>query len=288
MEVLTAAADWRSALDDARRAGSTVGLVPTMGALHDGHASLTRTARETCDLVTTTIFVNPLQFGDAADLDAYPSTLEADAALLDSVGCDLVFAPSVAEVYPRYPSPSLTTVHVEGAALGFEGEGRLGHFDGVATVLSLLFNLAGPCRAFFGEKDFQQLSVVRQLVRDLAFHIEVIGCPTVREPDGLAMSSRNVRLSPEARQKAGVLYQALLAGAEAASTAGVAGAEAAMAAAVAQEPAASLCYAAVVDPATMASPVEPRDGDEVRLLIAAEVDGVRLLDNLGATLGGAA
>lgn len=285
MRVVADRAGWRAELEEARRQGSRVGLVPTMGALHPGHASLVSAARRRCDLVTTTIFVNPLQFGDAADLDAYPKVLDADLELLEPLGCDLVFAPSVAEMYPRHPAPARTTVHVEGAAVGFEGAGRPGHFDGVATVLALLFNLAGPCTAFFGEKDFQQLSVVRQMVEDLDLPVEVVGCPTVREEDGLAMSSRNVRLGPEGRVSARALSAALAAGIEALGSGSVTAAEAAMAAVLEAEAGVEPIYAAVVDPATMATPESAAAGDELRLLVAASVDGVRLLDNLPGRLG---
>ncbi len=285
MEVITTAAGWRSVLDEARRAGRRVGFVPTMGALHAGHASLVDAARADCDLVTTSVFVNPLQFGDVADLDAYPRTLEADAALLEAHGCDVLFAPDVLEMYPRHPAPSCTSVHVTGASEGFEGADRPGHFDGMATVVTLLFNLAGPCAAYFGEKDFQQLCVVRQMVLDLGQPVEVVGCPTMREPDGLAMSSRNVRLTPAGRSVAPVLHAALLAGAASAE----AGADgpgmcAAMEATIRTEPSASLSYAAAVDPETLAPVAQLAPGEQVRLLIAASIDGVRLIDNLAATV----
>ena len=286
MEIISSAAAWRAALDAARGAGSRVGLVPTMGALHAGHASLVDAARADCGLVTASVFVNPLQFGDAADLAAYPRDLEADAELLSAHGCDVLFAPSVAEMYPRHPAPSLTTVHVVGAAEGFEGSDRPGHFDGMATVVTLLFNLAGPCRAYFGEKDFQQLAVVRQMVLDLGQPVEVVGCPTARAADGLALSSRNARLSPAGRAAAPVLHAALMAGA-ASAAAGADGTtiEAAMAAQVATEPRAVLFYAAAVDPASLTPVHRTAPGVDLRLLVAVEIDGVRLIDNLAATCG---
>ena len=285
MDIISAAAGWRSVLDAARRDGRRVGFVPTMGALHAGHASLVDAARAECDLVTTSVFVNPLQFGEEADLAAYPRTLDADAALLEAHGCDVLFSPDVVEMYPRYPEPSRTTLHVTGAAEGYEGADRPGHFDGMATVVTLLFNLAGPCRAYFGEKDFQQLAVVRQMVIDLGQPVVVVGCPTAREPDGLAMSSRNVRLSPAGRSAAPVLHAALEAGA-AAAEAGADGPEmeAAMVAALESEPAASLFYAAAVAPDTLLPAVDLAPGDSVRLLIAASIDGVRLIDNRAVTV----
>ena len=248
-----------------------------MGALHEGHASLVDAARDADDLVTASIFVNPLQFGDAGDLAAYPRTFDADADVLATHGCDLLFAPSVEEVYPRYPEPSPTMIHVEGAALGFEGADRPGHFDGMATVVTLLFNLVGPCRAYFGEKDFQQLAVVRQMVTDLAH-------PTMRDADGLAMSSRNVRLTPAGRRAAPVLHAALRAGAAVAADGGDGRSiEAAMVATIEAEPRASLFYAAAVDPATLAPVGTPAPGAQLRLVIAAGIDGVRLIDNVAAS-----
>jgi pantoate--beta-alanine ligase len=257
-----------------------------MGALHEGHGSLVAAARERCASVATTIFVNPLQFGQARDLETYPKTLDADLELLEAAGCDLVFAPSVTEIYPTFPVLPSTTVSVRGPALGFEGADRVGHFDGVATVVTLLFNLTGPCSAFFGEKDFQQFAVVRQMVADLGLPVEIVGCPTIRDVDGLALSSRNRRLSPEGRAAAPVLIAALEAGrASVERGEGAAAAVAAMERVVAAEELASLFYAAVVDPSTFEVSEELAAGAAARLLIAAEIDGVRLLDNVGAIAG---
>lgn len=270
---------FRKELDQARAAGLSIGLVPTMGALHRGHVSLiARSARE-CNLTAVTVFVNPLQFGSATDLAAYPRDLEADVAVATEAGADLVFAPSAAEMWPD-GSP-LTSVAVSGVASGLEGVSRPGHFDGVATVVARLFNLAGPCRAYFGEKDFQQLTVVRRLVDDLAFPIEVVGCPTVREPDGLALSSRNVRLSAPARVAATVLYRALRA-AQVAYRSGEHDASTlrhAMAATIFDEPLVRLDYAEVADPITLV-PVVGDASSDARLLVAAEVGGTRLIDNV--------
>ena len=283
MEVLATRAAWQRALEAHRRAGSTIGFVPTMGALHAGHISLVEAARQSCDVVTSSIFVNPLQFGDASDLERYPRTLAADSALLEEAGCDLVFTPPVEEMYPTLPTPMTTSVVAAGAALGLEAEERPGHFDGVVTVLTLLFNLVGQSTAYFGEKDFQQLAVVRQLVADLSFPVEIVGCPTIREPDGLAMSSRNVRLSPAGRVAATVLSAALAVGARAIEDgAGPSAAEAAMVATIEAEPQAALSYACVVDPTTLVRLSTMANGQACRLLIAAVIDGVRLIDNRGA------
>jgi pantoate--beta-alanine ligase len=273
----------RSALDDARRAGLTVGLVPTMGALHAGHRSLIERAARECDVVVVSIFVNPTQFGDPADLAAYPRTLDADVAVVADGGGHLVFAPTVAEMYPNGAGSVLTTVAVPALAARWEGASRPGHFDGVATVVTKLLAIAGPCRAYFGEKDFQQLAVVNRAVADLSLPVVVVGCHTVREADGLALSSRNVRLSADGRRAALVLSRALRAGAAAVS-AGMtdpSAVESVMAAVVADEPSVDLDYAVLVNADDLD---RPGAGGPVarplRLLVAATVDGVRLIDNV--------
>ena len=271
-----------TALDTARAAGRTVGLVPTMGALHAGHCSLVERAAAECDLVVVTVFVNPLQFGDPDDIARYPRTLDADIELAGTAGADIVFAPPVSEMYPGFPAPVATTVSVAGLGDQWEGASRPGHFDGVTTVVSKLFAMAGRCRAYFGEKDFQQLAVVRRMVRDLSLQVEVVGCRTVRDDDGLALSSRNVRLSPEQRRAALALSRALRAGA-ARVTDGEANPteiETAMADTVAAEPAVELDYAVVVRSDDLSQPSSIRPDGSIRLLIAATVGGVRLIDNL--------
>lgn len=278
MRTVTTIAEVRSATDEARRAGRSVGFVPTMGYLHDGHTALMAAARSDTDLVVASIFVNPLQFGAGEDLAAYPRDLARDTELSEAAGVDLLFTPSVEEMYPR---PLLTTVTVEEITSLFEGAARPTHFAGVATVVAKLLSIVGPCRAYFGEKDWQQLCVVRRMVDDLSLPVDVIGCPTVREDDGLARSSRNVYLGPEERAAAPVLRRALQAGAEAigAGERDPSAVEARMAEVVATEPLVELDYAAAVDAATLAR-LDPLVGD-VRLLVAARVGRPRLLDNLG-------
>lgn len=280
MEILTTRSGFRGHLDAVRTDGRTVGLVPTMGALHDGHLSLARAAAADCDVVALTIFVNPLQFGVGEDLDAYPRPLERDLDLAASVGVDVVFTPSVDEMYP---GPQLTSVHVEGLTSTMEGATRPTHFDGVTTVVTKLFNLTGPCRAYFGEKDFQQLAVVRRMVADLDQPVTVVGCPIVRESDGLAMSSRNVYLSPAQRAAAAVVNRTLREGAAliGAGERDRATIEAHMAAVVAAEPLADLDYAVVVDPVTLLAPERLEPGSEVRLCTVVRFGATRLLDNLG-------
>ncbi len=267
-----------AACEDARARDRTVGLVPTMGALHDGHASLVRRAREERDVVVVSVFVNPLQFGEPADLAAYERDEARDLATLEVLGADLVFAPSVEEMYPD-GDPE---VAIDPGPLGdrLEGASRPGHFRGVATVVAKLFHAVGPSVAYFGEKDAQQLALVRRMARDLSFPVEVVGCPTIREPDGLAMSSRNARLSAAQREAAGCLFLAL---SEAAALARAGEREAAvLVAAMAREVGATaearLDYAAVVDEATFEE-VRRIDGP-ARALVAARFGDVRLIDNL--------
>ena len=205
------------ATDDGDAEPVTVGLIPTMGALHGGHAALVRRARAENDVVAVSIFVNPLQFGDPADLEHYPRTLDADLDLLAAAGADVVFAPDVQEMYPGYPDAPIVTVSAGRMGEVLEGASRPGHFDGVLTVVLKLLHLTRPDVAVFGSKDAQQLMAVRRMVRDLCLGIEVVGVETVREPDGLALSSRNRYLTPFDREVALVLQKALTAGAAAAT-----------------------------------------------------------------------
>jgi pantoate--beta-alanine ligase len=280
MLVLSTKSEFREHLENVRALGRTVGLVPTMGALHEGHLSLLRAAAADCDVVALTIFVNPLQFGAGEDLSAYPRPLERDLELAEEAGADVVFTPSTDEMYSE---PTLSTVHVDRLTLGMEGASRPTHFDGVTTVVTKLFNIAGPSRAYFGEKDFQQLAVVRRMAADLDQPVTVIGCPIVREPDGLAMSSRNIYLSSAEREAATVISRALRAGAAmiSAGESDPAAVEAHMASIIEAEPLAELDYAVVVDPDSLLTPAELLRGTNVRLLMVAKVGSPRLLDNLG-------
>ena len=266
-----------------RAAGRTVGLVPTMGALHDGHASLVARAVAECDDVVLTVFVNPLQFAPGEDLDAYPRDLDADLAVAAAAGVASVFAPAVEEMFPAEVA---TTVRVAGLADVLDGRARPGHFDGVATVVAKLFAMVGASRAYFGEKDFQQLAVVRRMAADLSFPVAVVGCPTVRASDGLALSSRNAYLDADERAAAPVLHRALRAGASA-----VAAGERDPAAVVdlvgsivAAEPLLRLESADVVDAATLRTPAVLTG--ELRLLVAARAGRARLIDNVGVRVDG--
>ncbi|KFE35763.1 pantoate--beta-alanine ligase [Thioclava atlantica] len=205
-QVIRTAAELREKVAAWKRSGMLVGVVPTMGALHDGHLSLARAAREQSDRVIVTVFVNPMQFNNPADLEKYPRDEAHDLALLEAEGVDVLFAPGVDEVYP---DGFATTVSITGITEPLEGAFRPGHFDGVATVCSKLFGMTQAGRAFFGEKDWQQLQVVQRLVRDLNIPVRIIGCPTIREADGLAMSSRNVRLSDAHRAIAPRLHEVM-------------------------------------------------------------------------------
>jgi pantoate--beta-alanine ligase len=278
MRTVRTVAELRAALAPARRAGRTIGLAPTMGALHEGHLSLVRRARAECDLVVVSLFVNPAQFNERADLDRYPREERRDAVLAARAGADLLFAPSVEEVYP----PGFaTSVEVFGVTDRLEGASRgAAHFRGVSTVVAKLLCMALPDEAYFGQKDAQQVVVIRRLVADLNLPVRVESCPTVREPDGLAMSSRNALLSPRERARALALPAALDAARERAED-GERSAEALLDAArdamrafeVAPE------YLALVDPETL-EPVQALGAGQALLALAARVGETRLIDNL--------
>jgi pantoate--beta-alanine ligase len=261
-------------------AGERIGFVPTMGALHDGHLSLVRLARERTDRVVASVFVNPTQFGPSEDFARYPRQPEKDAALLETAGCHLLFLPDGETVYPQGHA---TFVEPGGAAEGLEGAFRPGHFRGVATVVCALFNLVQADVAVFGEKDAQQLAVVRQMVRDLHIPVEIVPGPTVREADGLAMSSRNAFLAPAERRAAAVLHRALRTAAEAIA-AGERRGDAVrqrMREVLDSEPLARVEYAEVVDAETF-RPVEILAGPLV-LPLAVRIGGTRLIDNIRLT-----
>ncbi len=275
MKSITSIDGWRAYCEDVRRAGGRVGLVATMGALHDGHASLFERARRDGTVVVATIFVNPRQFGDDHDLQSYPRTPRGDRAMARRHGVDCLVEPRLDEMWPDYPRPTATTVSVRGVADGYEGAGRPGHFDGVASVVAKLLAITGPCAAYFGEKDFQQVAVVRAMVRDLGFAATVVACPIVREPDGLALSSRNRRLSPQGRERATALSRAL---ARAASVPAPASVVRATLRATLEEAGVTVAYADVVDPARVVASSDDESGER-RALVAGIIDGVRLIDN---------
>jgi pantoate--beta-alanine ligase len=267
----------RSVIRRWRQEGKRTGFVPTMGALHEGHLSLVKLAHRHADRVVASVFVNPTQFGPNEDFSRYPRQPEKDAGMLAGAGCDLLFLP---EVETMYPPGNTIFVDLGAPSLGLEGHFRPGHFRGVATVVSVLFNLVQPDVAVFGEKDAQQLAVVRKLVRDLQFPIEIVPGPTVREADGLAMSSRNAYLSAEERKAAAVLHRALSA-AEAAIVAGERRGDEVrriLSGMLNSEPLARVEYAEVVD-AESFQPLETLRGHVV-LPLAVRVGGTRLIDNL--------
>jgi pantoate--beta-alanine ligase len=277
MRTLRTIAELRAALAEPRREGRTIGLVPTMGAFHEGHLSLMRRASEDCDLVVVSLFVNPAQFNDQRDLNAYPRDEHRDAGLAEQAGVDYLFVPPLEEIYP----PGFaTTVTVAGLTEKLEGAHRgRGHFDAVTTIVAKLLNIVAPQVAYFGRKDAQQAMVVQRMVRDLDMPVRIELCPTVREPDGLAMSSRNIRLSGHDRARAGALHRALdaIAGAIAAGERDPAAArERALAqlAADGLEP----DYLELVSPDTL-TPLQQIDSHPILALIAARVGNTRLIDN---------
>ena len=277
MREVASSAELRAATDAARASGAGVGLVPTMGALHAGHRALLARARAENAFVVASVFVNPLQFGPAEDLASYPRDRDADLAVLAAEGTDLAFLPAEGEVWPAAPEVRL---RVGALADRLEGLVRPGHLDGVATVVAKLLHLAGPSRAYFGQKDAQQLAVVRRMVEDLAFPNEIVACPTVREPDGLAVSSRNAYLSAAERQRATALYRALSAG-RAAFQAGQRDPGAVEAAArdlLEGAPGVEPDYVALVEEASF-EPAKQAEPGQV-LATAARVGRTRLIDNV--------
>ncbi|MET0919665.1 MAG: pantoate--beta-alanine ligase [Acidimicrobiia bacterium] len=277
MITVTTIAEVRASCDAARRRGARVGFVPTMGYFHEGHRSLMRAARADNDFVVVSLFVNPTQFGANEDLDAYPRDLEGDATAAESESVDVLFMPTVAEMYP---AGARTTVHVDGLTAGLCGASRPGHFDGVTTVVAKLFSIIGPCRAYFGRKDAQQLAVIRRMTTDLDLPVDVVGSPLVREPDGLAMSSRNAYLSSDERRTALVLSRALGVAADALAH-GERDAHAVRALVIAElatERGARVDYVEVVDAATL-EPIAAVEHDTL-IAVAAFVGTTRLIDNL--------
>ena len=281
MRVQPTAEQMRSACRLAKRGGKPIGFVPTMGALHEGHLSLVRAAKSQCDVVAVSIFVNPTQFGPNEDISRYPRPFERDRELLENEGVDLLFAPSVAEMYP---AGAVTYVTVEGLSDKLCGKSRPGHFRGVTTVVSKLFHIVEPDRAFFGQKDAAQAAIIRRMVRDLNLPVEIVVCPIVREPDGLAMSSRNAYLDAQQRKSALVLSRSLERTRKAfadgeRNSAKLAAAGRQM---FATEPTVRLDYFEIVDPVTL-EPIDRVDHSAL-VAVAAFVGTTRLIDNLVLTL----
>ncbi len=277
MKICKTIAEMKSEARAARRSGKRVGFVPTMGALHEGHLSLVRAARASSDLVTASIFVNPTQFGPNEDLAKYPRWLERDCEMLEKAGVDVVFAPSVEEMYP---AGVVTWVTVEELSNKLDGRSRPGHFRGVTTVVAKLFHVVEPDEAFFGQKDAAQVAVIRRMVRDLNLPVEVVVCPIVREPDGLAMSSRNAYLNPDERKRALVLHRSLMrvqelerSGERTASKLIAAGREE-----FNRDTAVRLDYFEIVNPETLDPVQDVSQGALVA--VAAYVGSTRLIDNL--------
>jgi pantoate--beta-alanine ligase len=284
MKVIETIAELRAFTDACRAEGRTVGLVPTMGYLHAGHRSLLERAVAECDVVVMSLFVNPTQFGPTEDLAAYPRDLDGDAAVARSAGVAVVFAPTVVEMYPD--GPPRTSVHVAGLTAGMCGTARPTHFDGVTTVVTKLFSITGPCRAYFGRKDFQQLAVVARMTADLDLPVTVVGCPLVREADGLAMSSRNAYLTADERAAAPSLHAALLAGAAVVGEGSrrAADIEAAVRARLAEEERLELEYVETRTAVDLV-PVTELTG-EVVVAVAARLGRARLIDNVVLTIDG--
>jgi pantoate--beta-alanine ligase len=277
MNIITSLSDMQSTAESLRRQGKRIGFVPTMGFLHEGHLSLMRASRKECDVTVVSIFVNPTQFGPREDFDRYPRDAEGDRKKCESVGVDILFMPGAKEMYPEKPAVFVT---VEGISDILEGAIRPGHFRGVATVVAKLFNIVRPRVAYFGQKDFQQCVVIRRMVKGLNMDVEISVLPTVREPDGLAMSSRNTYLNVDERRASVILSRALKAGEELIRS-GVRETEKVkqkMRAVLLQEKGIVIDYAEAADPETL-EPVEVL-GSGMVLLVAARLGKIRLIDNL--------
>ena len=276
MKICATIPESRAACRDARASRKRLGLVPTMGALHEGHLSLVRAAKAQCDAVAVSIFVNPTQFGPTEDLSKYPRQFDRDCRLLEKEGVDILFAPSVEEIYPDGP---VTWVLVEGLSEKLDGRSRPGHFRGVTTIVAKLFHIIEPDAAFFGQKDAAQLAVIRRMVQDLNFPVEIVACPIVRESDGLAMSSRNAYLNLEERGRALVLQRSLQRAQQEFQTGESTAAKLISAAkeVFAREPQVVLDYFEIVDPDTL-DPVK-RISQKTLVAVAAYVGSTRLIDN---------
>ncbi len=277
MKLIQTVKELRSELDGLRKAGKTIGLVPTMGALHAGHASLVRRAVAENDVVVVSDFVNPTQFNDKNDLLKYPRTLEADCALLEACGVAFVFAPSVEEMYPEPDTRQFSYAPLDTV---MEGKYRPGHFNGVCQVVSKLFLIVEPTRAYFGEKDFQQLAIIREMVRRYPFPIEIVGCPIVREADGLALSSRNTRLSAEQRMQAVQISQTLFASVDYSKTHSAGETRAYVESCIARAEGLRLEYFEIVDGNTLQTVNEWDESTYIVGCITVFCGDVRLIDNI--------
>ncbi len=277
MKIIDTIKDLKLLLDESRAAGKSVGLVPTMGALHAGHASLVERAVKENDVVVVSVFVNPTQFNDKNDLKNYPRTLDADCALLERIGATVAFAPSVEEMYPEEDNRQFSFAPLDTV---MEGACRPGHFNGVAQIVSKLFYAVEPDRAYFGEKDFQQLAIIREMVRQLGMGLEIVGCPIVREEDGLAMSSRNTLLSEDERERALTISSTLFASVDFAKVNTLAATKAFVEDMINDTPGLELEYYQIVDGNTLQEIGEWSDSDYVVGCIALFCGNIRLIDNI--------
>lgn len=283
MKIYKTTAELQSALQELKKSGKTIGFVPTMGALHNGHLSLVRRCINDNDISVVSIFVNPTQFNNPNDLKTYPRTFEKDTALLETVNCSIVFAPSVDQIYPE---PDTRTFDFGQLDKVMEGQYRPGHFNGVAQVVSRLFDIVKPDRAYFGEKDFQQLAIIREMVRKYSIPVQIIGCPIVREEDGMALSSRNMRLSEEERQKSVLISRTLLQSYKLAMGMDVEDLKKWVVDKINSEPILRVEYFDIVDGLTMQSIKSWSECDyPVGCITVYCNDDVRLIDNVKYTLG---
>ena len=277
MKVISTIKELKSVLDECRAAGKSIGLVPTMGALHQGHASLVERAVKENDVVVVSVFVNPTQFNDKNDLKNYPRTLEADCALLEKVGAEIAFAPTVEEMYPTEDTRQFSFAPLDTV---MEGACRPGHFNGVAQIVSKLFYAVEPDKAYFGEKDFQQLAIIREMTRQLSLKLEIVGCPIIREADGLAMSSRNTLLTPEERERALTISHALFASLDYAAGNTLSETKAFVENIINETPGLDLEYYQIVDGNTLQEIKDWSESEYIIGCIALFCGKIRLIDNI--------
>ena len=277
MKVISTIKELKSVLDECRAAGKSIGLVPTMGALHQGHATLVERAVKENDVVVVSVFVNPTQFNDKNDLKNYPRTLEADCALLEKVGAEIAFAPTVEEMYPTEDTRQFSFAPLDTV---MEGACRPGHFNGVAQIVSKLFYAVEPDKAYFGEKDFQQLAIIREMTRQLSLKLEIVGCPIIREADGLAMSSRNTLLTPEERERALTISHALFASLDYAAGNTLSETKAFVENIINETPGLDLEYYQIVDGNTLQEIKDWSESEYIIGCIALFCGKIRLIDNI--------
>jgi pantoate--beta-alanine ligase len=278
MQVTTTIVEYQKTIEESALKNFKIGFVATMGALHHGHASLIALAKQECDLVVCSIFINPTQFNNPDDFTTYPKTIDKDIDLLEKANCDILFLPSVEEIFPK--EQNLKTYTLDGIDVLFEGQKRPGHFNGVCNVVHRLFEILKPQKAYFGEKDFQQLAIVRHITEKLKLEVEIVGCPTSRDRNGLAKSSRNLLLSEKAKSDAGIIYSSMLEAKSALEHYDILDLISSTKNKIKKIPNSKIDYVEIADASTLKPITEKKEGQKIVMLVAVFVEKVRLIDNL--------